>query len=111
MQISYPITHPHAITWAGAHATHEAAQTYRDAVEGPSLRPLSAVLFISHTYIAPRSENFPRPPAGVEHNTYIGDTLSLLVPLQRYVIYDLRRVHTSIPERYESSTLSYGTTS
>ena len=26
---------------------------------------------LSHTYIAPRSENFPRPPAGVEHNTYI----------------------------------------
>ena len=126
-------SHLHSITWAGAHATHKATQFHRDAVEGPSLRPSanSTIVIGKHTYLTPGEKhserfrdlqpqpqhrqyfrivlasNFPRLSAGVEHNTYIGDTLSLLLPLQRYDIYDLRRVHTSIPLRYESSTLSY----
>ena len=53
MQNLLPFQYSHAITWAGAHATHKAAQTYRDAVEGPSLRPRRTVSLISHTHIAP----------------------------------------------------------
>ena len=71
----YP-RHLHAITWAGAHATHKAAQTYRDAVEGPSLRPRRTVLLISHTHIAP-GKSAARTPCNhqaLPRYTFIGDT-------------------------------------
>ena len=93
----YP-RHLHAITWAGAHATHKAAQTYRDAVEGPSLRPRRTVLLISHTHIAP-GKSTARTFCGHQalHVLYIGDTPHTGVD-----------THTpDLAIRYSSTTSSY----
>ena len=105
MQNLLPFQHLHAITWAGAHATHKAAQTYRDAVEGPSLRPRRTVLLISHTHIAP-GKSAARTSCGYHalhvHKRYYtygscsshSDTILIHYELIRTLHYATSRVHS-----------------